>query len=66
MLNVVSESKFFALQDAQAEIKNRKLDGRIDFVQGHAEMLPFLDLQFYNVICIEAAFHFLSRESFLF
>ena len=58
-------SSFFQIQEAQADLKNKKLAGRIDFIQGQAEMLPFSNLQFDNVVCIEAAFHFESRESFL-
>lgn len=58
-------SSFFQIQEAQAELKNKKLDDRIDFIQGQAEILPFSNLQFDNVICIEAAFHFESRENFL-
>ncbi len=58
-------SSFFQIQEAQAEQKNKKLDDRIDFIQGQAEILPFSNLQFDSVICIEAAFHFESRENFL-
>ena len=72
-LHLNYDSKITALDLSQKQIDyatNKKDElnitkDKLSFLQGDATALPFQENSFYNIICIESAFHYKPRDNFI-